>query len=98
MRRRVGCQNLHRISAIWKQRCIEGIELLLQAVLEQDPASLAIASVIKRIDQLVIIVVVNSPFDADGLAVVSGICLRVESLSRLKVRRTGLRLISSCRR
>jgi len=72
MGRRVGGYHLKGIAAVGKQAGIEGVELVDQIILQQQPPVFAIAAVVKRINQLIVVVVMGDPLDANRVAIPRG--------------------------
>src|SRR5581483_10488990 len=61
------------------------------------PSSLAISAIIDGVNQLIVVVVANTPFHANRFAVMNRISLRIESLARIKADRTRRRLVAHSR-
>src|SRR5208282_6699405 len=79
MRGRVGSDDLHRVAAVGQKTGVERIVAIIEIVLQQQPARFAVAAVVDGVDELVIVVVMGLPTNADGVAVANGGRRRIET-------------------
>ncbi len=70
VRRRIGSDDFHGVASVRQQAGVEGIGFVGQIVFQQQPAGFAVAAIVNRINQLIVILVVRTPFHADGIAIV----------------------------
>ena len=70
MRWRVRSHNFHRVTAVRQQAGVERIGLVSQIVLQQKPARFAVATVVNRIQELIVILIVRAPFHSNRVAIV----------------------------
>ena len=78
VRGRVGGYDFDGVAAIGQKRSVEGVELVGQIVFEQEPSRVAVAAVVDAVDHLVVVVIVNAPLHANGVAIMRGWRRRVE--------------------
>ena len=69
MRGSVRCDDFHEVGPIGKQAGVERISFVVDLVFQQQPASVILAAVEKRVDHLVVVVVVSIPLDTDRVAI-----------------------------
>src|SRR5208337_703910 len=72
MRGRIGGDDLHRVPAVRQKTGVERIVAIGEVVLQQQPARFAVAAVVNGVDELVVVVVMGRPADADRVAVAHG--------------------------
>ena len=69
VRRRIRGNYFHCIAAIRQQAGIEGIRLVGEIVLEEQPARFAVAAVVDGVDELVVVLIVRAPLHSDRVAI-----------------------------
>src|SRR6266403_2112413 len=72
MRGRIGGDDLHGVATVRQQTGVERIVAIGEVTLQQQPARFAVAAVINAVDELVVVVVMGQPADADRVAVAYG--------------------------
>src|SRR5208282_2299156 len=83
MRGRIGGDDLHGVAAVWQKTGVERIVAIGEVALQQQPARFAVATVVDGVDELVVVVVMGRPADANRVAVAHG------RRRRLKARLSG---------
>src|ERR1700686_3781730 len=98
MRRRVGGDDLHRVASVRQEAGVKRIIAIGEVVLQQQPTRFAVAAVVDAVDELIVVVVMRRPADADRVAVADGGWWRIEARlpgsRRLAAAHMGDRLIA----
>src|SRR6266853_1085466 len=79
MRRRVGGDDLHGIAAVGYETGVERIIAIGEVVLQQQPARFAVAAVVDGVDQLIVVIVMRRPANANRIAVADSGRWRIEA-------------------
>jgi hypothetical protein len=65
MGRRIGGDEHYGVAAVGQQARVERVEAIGQVTLQQQPARFAVAAVISGVDELIVVVIVRRPANAD---------------------------------